>query len=177
MSPFVRHLTTDRLALLAEGSDDKFRQLVYDIFTIANHMQTVRAGMANQIGVTGPQYSILLAVAESQESGGVGVKAVADHLHVSGAFVTSETGKLIKSGLLKKRSDPTDRRRVLLTLTDTGQAAIEKILPELSRINNVFFSSLDEAAFSKMAWAMAEMVPYAQAATKLLDPAIRRIGK
>lgn len=174
-APFARPTTTDREALLVDGSDDLFRQLVYDLFTIANHMQTVREGIAGQIGVTGPQYSILMAIAEMQEKGGAGVKSVAKHLHVSGAFVTSETGKLIKRGLLLKKRDLDDGRRVLLTLTKNGQAIIEKILPELSRINDVFFSSLDETSFIQLARQIENMVPYAQAATKLLDPAIRKI--
>ena len=177
MNNLVRPLTTDRSALLVDESDEQFRQLVYDLFTIANHMQTVREGMANRIGVTGPQYSILMAIAEMHDKGGVGVKSVADHLHVTGAFVTSETGKLIKQGLLQKRSAPRDRRRVLLTLTEKGQEAFDAILPELSRINDVFFSSLDKTTFRQLSGTIESMVPYAQAATKLLDPALGRVGK
>ena len=105
------------------------------------------------------------------------MKSVADHLHVTGAFVTSETGKLIKQGLLQKRSDPRDRRRVLLTLTEKGQEAFDAILPELSRINDVFFSSLDKTTFRQLSGTIESMVPYAQAATKLLDPALGRVGK
>jgi plasmid stabilization system protein ParE len=47
----------------------------------------------------------------------VSVTRVARHLGLSGAFVTVETGKLIKLALLTKQPDPKDRRPVCLRLT------------------------------------------------------------
>ena len=158
--------TTSREELLVGGSDAKFRQMVYDLFTISTHMQSVRDHVAVRVGVTGPQYSILLAIAEMQDNVGVGVKRVADHLHVSGAFVTAETGKLLKLGYLVKRPNPEDRRRVRLTLSAKGRHETDQVLAELCRINDIFFGDLDKKAFDKLSEIAASMIDSAKEALR-----------
>ena len=68
--------------------------------------------------------SVLIAVANLQEANGVSVGAVADALHVSSAFVASETGKLAQRGLLDKRTNPRDRRGVLVSVSPAGRQAM-----------------------------------------------------
>ena len=77
-------------ALLEKGSDDRFRRLVYDLLTIASRMTTVREHLGARMGISAPQYSLLMAVGQFQGACGVGVTAVAKVLHVSSAFVATE---------------------------------------------------------------------------------------
>ena len=79
-----------RPALLETGSDDRFRRLVYDLLTIASRMTTVREHLGERMGISAPQYSLLMAVGQFQGERGVGVTAVAKVLHVSSAFVATE---------------------------------------------------------------------------------------
>jgi len=158
--------TTSREDLLTQGSDVRFRQMVYDLFTISTHMQSVRDHVASRIGISGPQYSILMAVAEMQNDVGVSVKRVAEHLHVSGAFVTAETGKLLKLGYLEKRPNPEDRRGVRLTLSARGVEVTRLILPELCRINDIFFGGLDKNAFEVLSDIAADMIAPAEEALR-----------
>jgi DNA-binding MarR family transcriptional regulator len=158
--------TTNRAELLEQGSDARFRQLVYDLFTLSTHMQNVRDHIAGHIGVSGPQYSIIMAIAEMQGDIAVSVKRIAEHLHVSGAFVTAETGKLNKAGFLDKNQNPEDRRGVRLTLSLKGLQEIEKILPELNRINEVFFGNLSQQEFLALSSIAASMIKPAQQAIK-----------
>ncbi len=156
--------TASREDLLDGGSDARFRQMVYDLFTISTHMQSVRDYVAGRMGVSGPQCSILMAIAEMQGEVGVGVKRVADHLHVSGAFVTAETGKLLKQGYLVKRLNPEDRRRVRLTLSAKGRQETDQMLPELCRLNDIFFGKLDKSSFERLSDIAASMIEPAKAA-------------
>jgi MarR family transcriptional regulator, organic hydroperoxide resistance regulator len=158
--------TTSREDLLAQGSDARFRQMVYDLFTISTHMQSVRNHMASRIGISGPQYSILMAIAEMQNEIGVSVKRVAEHLHVSGAFVTAEAGKMLKLGYLEKRPNPEDRRGVRLTLSAKGTEETGLILPELCSINDVFFGGLDKNDFEGLADIAANMIAPAEEALR-----------
>jgi DNA-binding MarR family transcriptional regulator len=57
---------------------------------------------------------------------------VADHLHLSGAFVTTITNKLLKRGLIHKSIDPQDRRRVKLQVSEKGMRS----WPSLPRYND-----------------------------------------
>ena len=74
-----------------DGGDRTFRAMVYDLLAVGARMQDIRDHLAAQMGVTGPQYAILMAIFHMQdEAGGAGVRAVGRRLHVSGPFVTAQ---------------------------------------------------------------------------------------
>jgi MarR family transcriptional regulator, organic hydroperoxide resistance regulator len=150
--------TASRQVLLDGGSDDRFRQLVYDLLTISVRMETAREHLARRLGVSGPQYSILMAIARLQGLHGVRVGTVARALHVTSAFIATETGRLARLGLLSKNPNPKDRRGILLALTPRGQAALVRLGPEIRAVNDDFFRPLDRAAFQALASAAAALV-------------------
>ena len=57
---------------------------------------------------------MLISIAHLSQDGDVNVKTVADHLYLSGAFITAVAGRLVQLGLIHKRIDTGDRRRVTL---------------------------------------------------------------
>jgi MarR family transcriptional regulator, organic hydroperoxide resistance regulator len=150
---YVLPATVSRDALLEKGSDRRFRGLVFDLLTIATRMEMLREHLGGRIGISGPQYSILIAVAHLQDTAGVNVGAVARAMHVSSAFVASESGKLARLGLLLKRTDPQDRRGVLLSLAPVGRRKIESVNAEIRGINDLFFGALDAKAFGALCGA------------------------
>src|SRR5437016_13749161 len=109
MAGYSLPLTTSLPALLEHGCDRRFRALVNDLFTIASRMEIVRAHLGRRMGITGPQYSVLVAVAHLQGERGVSVGTVAQAMHVTSAFIAAETGKMARRGLLLKRANPEDR--------------------------------------------------------------------
>ncbi len=151
-------LTISHKALLDGGSDRRFRQLVSDLLTLSVRMELVREHLGREMGITGPQYSVLVAVSHLQGEAGVGVGALARVLHVSSAFVATETRKLSEAGLLAKRPNPKDRRGVLISLSRSGQAQIARLTPSIRAINDQFFGALNRTAFDAMAKASAELV-------------------
>jgi hypothetical protein len=88
--------TVSREPLLAAGSDRRFRALVSDLLTISARMEIVREHLGRRLGITGPQYSLIVAIAHLQGTTGIGVGSVAQALHVSSAFVASEASKLVR---------------------------------------------------------------------------------
>ena len=159
--PAGRHetfLTATRPALLDRGSDKRLRALVYDLLTIATRMDAVRENIARRMMLTGPQYSVLMAIAQHQAKGGVGVSALARLLHVSSAFIATETGRLAQAGLVEKRPNPEDRRGVILSVTRAGFAVIEENSAEICAINDAFFGELDRPSFEAASATMASIV-------------------
>lgn len=142
-----RALTVSRPELLDAGDDAMFRQLVHNLLAFSARLESIRAQFGAYLGLTGIQYTILISVRHLQGEEGVGVKALAGHLGLSGAFVTIETGKLIKLGLLRKRANPEDRRRVLLKVTDKAVGQLERLAPMQREINDTIFQSLDADQF------------------------------
>ena len=157
--------TVSRPVLLERGSDERFRRLVYDLLTIASRMTMVREYLAGRMGISAPQFSLLMAIGQSQGKKGVGVTAIARLLHVSGAFVATETGKLAQAGLLIKRANPKDRRAVLLSLTRSGRALIERNSGEVRSVNDTFFGALTQRSFATLSATMVGLVHSSARAT------------
>jgi MarR family transcriptional regulator, organic hydroperoxide resistance regulator len=140
-------LTTSRPELLVGGSDSEFRRLVHGLFGFLARHEQIRGGHAKVIGLAGIEYTVLISIAHLSCDGDVSVKRVADHLHVSGAFVTSTVRKLVQLRLVHKQTDSGDRRRVTLTISPRGHALLETLAPTQRRINDVEFGCLDAAEF------------------------------
>jgi DNA-binding MarR family transcriptional regulator len=140
-------------ALLDKGDkgDGTFRQMLYDIAVAAGHLQEARQFLAERLGVTSPQYNIVMVIARAADSksDGISVSDVAAHLNVSGAFVTTE---------VKKRPNPEDARGVLLALSHEGIERVRALEPDLLMVNNRLFSTLSREDFHSLARIVGSLI-------------------
>jgi DNA-binding MarR family transcriptional regulator len=90
---------------------------------------------------------MLMAVARLQGADGIGVRRLADHLHVAAPHVTTEIGKLVRLGLVAKRPNPADRRGVLIRLSEAGKAAVNHLAGFVVDINDILFDGVDRDEF------------------------------
>lgn len=154
----ARTLTVSLPALIVGGSDHEFRRLVYALLTVSSRFEQLREEVGRMIGLSGRQYHILMVVDEQSAEHPVSVGAVAEALHVSGAYITMETAKLVRKELLRKRTNPRDRRGVLLDLTLSGRRAVDMSVPHLRRINDQLFARLSRTDFKSFQRIMEGMV-------------------
>jgi len=162
--------TISRPQLMVDGSDAAFRQFVHDTLAFSARLQAVRGQLGAVIGLSGTQYTVLIAIAHL--SGGdekVGVNQVAEHLHFSGAFITIEINKLVLNGLVEKETDTADRRRVVLTITPKARALLNELAPVQRPVNDVLFRGLSATDFDRTRKLMSDMVEAADEAIRLLD--------
>jgi DNA-binding MarR family transcriptional regulator len=150
--------------LLRGGSDRAFQKLVFDFFTISARIERVRVHFASRMGISGPQYSLLRAVAALQGSEGISIGVVAEHLHVTSTFITAQSGVLAQRGFLQKKEDAIDRRISRLSLTSKGKRLVEQIVNEVRPINDVFFGGLQRAEFDALSAIMQKLVGSSRAA-------------
>lgn len=162
------HLTVTRPELLMHGNDNEFRKLVHDSLAFAARLVAIRDGYGSIMGITGPQYTILISIAHLNRSGDVSVSSVAEHLHLSGSFVTNEIGKLIRLGLVEKTQDDNDRRRVMLSVSPKGWERFQELSTIQSRVNDVHFGCLSGEDFVTLRRIMSELVDCTDQALMLL---------
>ncbi|HUC50054.1 MAG TPA: MarR family winged helix-turn-helix transcriptional regulator [Xanthobacteraceae bacterium] len=144
-------LTVSLPQFLIGGTDLQFREFVADLFAAAAGMQSLRRALAKSVGLSAAEFSVLLATWHLQKKGRVGVTAVARHLHVAAAHVTSEIGKLVDKDFIKKTQDFHDTRAVTLVLTRKGEAVLARLAPLLRRINDRLFSGNSTSAIGVVA--------------------------
>ena len=143
-------MTISRPELLNNGTDRDFRRLVHNLFAFMARHERIRNGHARHIGLAGVEYTVLISIGHLGLEGSVNVKTVADHLHMSGAFVTIVTSKLHDMGLVEKTQDSVDRRRISLAITDKGMALLRQLAPYQREINDVEFSPLSRTQFQNL---------------------------
>jgi DNA-binding MarR family transcriptional regulator len=162
-------LTATSPILVSGKTDHSLRKLLYDFFTVSARMETVKRYLGERLNLTGPQYTIMMAVAELQGKAGVSVGRVGEYLHVTGTFVTMESGKLLKKGLLEKHPDHHDGRVSLLSLAPEGVKALQSLFPQLQQINDVFFELDSRAEFERLCKTLEKLVGNSQRALALIN--------
>ncbi len=174
-TPSAPPSTVSKPELLVEGSDTEFRGLVHDLMAFAHHIEACRDGFGAMAGLTGVQYEIFMAVkrfqpkAGAEGPAGIHVGQVAEKLHRSGAFITLEVNKLVAKRLLAKEGDPADGRRVLLTVSKSGEALARTLAPVQQQVNDVLFACLDRRSFDRLRTLATELVSCGDRATALID--------
>jgi MarR family transcriptional regulator, organic hydroperoxide resistance regulator len=120
----------------AAKNQDLARRFAWEIASISVHLEEIRQFWARTLGITGPQWMVLTAIADLDKERGVAVNAVSKMLHVDPSFVTTQSKLLEKKGFLRRKPSPDDARVVLMSLTDkttkqlAGLAAQQESLAE-----------------------------------------------
>ena len=171
------HLTVSREALLQDGSDAAFRQMLHNLLAFSARLQQIRGQFAGYIGLSGPQYTILITVRQLQGDTGVGANAVAAHLSHSPAFVTAETGKMVKLGVLDKRPNPEDGRRVLLSVTERGAGLLRSLAPLQQEVNDQLFEPVTAENFDMLHRLAHDLNGSAEKALLLSDYLFQQSGE
>jgi DNA-binding MarR family transcriptional regulator len=165
-------LSTSLEAFLDDGSDKRFRDLIYKVLSISSLMLQSRDCFAAFMGVSGPQYSMMVAIGES---GAATVGQIAEKLRVSSPFVTAEVGKLIRRGILSRRPNQKDRRSSLLVLTRKGRDLIVKVGPLRRMTNDIIFGSLTKEQALAIHSIMDKLVVDSERALyEIKSPSLRR---
>lgn len=151
-------LSVTRGPLLADESDHGFREFLYNFFTVAERVHEVRRYLGERIGISGPQYNLMMAVAELQGSEGVSVGRVAEYLNVAGPFVTTEAGKLAQMGYLRKVNDAADKRVWRLSVGPKGWTALKSLFPGLQQVNDSFFGGISQREFAILRKCLGKLV-------------------
>jgi DNA-binding MarR family transcriptional regulator len=122
--------------------DATLREFMADLYAAMSMMRLLRQEIASSLSLSSAEYSVLLAVWYLEREGEMTVRAIADHLHVAAAYVTSEVARLVAKGLLTKRPDPVDRRAVGVGLTKAARELFERLGPMLRNVNGPLFTGI-----------------------------------
>ena len=78
-------------------------------------------------GITTPvplnQFAVLMVLRVEEPAS---PQFIGNILHISKQQMTSITEKLVDAGFVSRKGDPSDRRRLLLSLTDAGRCVLDK---------------------------------------------------
>src|SRR6187402_884395 len=88
------------------------------LWAVAHGLESSSKRMHAELGVTGPQRLVLRIVGHYKR---IAAGQLAEVLHIHPSSLTGMLKRLEEAELLRRESDPFDRRRALLALTKRGQ--------------------------------------------------------
>jgi DNA-binding MarR family transcriptional regulator len=136
--------------MLVNGSDREFRRLIYRMIITESRLVEIRKAIAARVGVTGGQYTILMAILQLQGASGVSIGALAEYFEVSGAHITGEIRKLAALGMVRKDANPDDGRGVLVRLTVDGHKRLLDAFEFIRKVNDRLFDGVTVEEFKAL---------------------------
>src|SRR6476646_7754297 len=91
--------------------------LCFALYAASNHMTRMFIPFLRKLGVTYPQYLVLVVL---WERGPLGVGYLASALRIDFGTLSPMLKRIESKGLVTRRRQPTDERRVLVDLTPKG---------------------------------------------------------
>jgi DNA-binding MarR family transcriptional regulator len=105
-------------------ADDDARRLISAVRRLASAFNAMGYRFGQIHGLTRTDVAALGVVAEASEQGAsIGTVELARRIGITAPSATVLVDRLITAGLLTRQPDPSDGRRVVLTLTDAARAA------------------------------------------------------
>jgi MarR family transcriptional regulator, organic hydroperoxide resistance regulator len=114
------------------------------IASISVHIEELRYFWAKTLGISGPQWMILMALADMDQADGVPVNAVSKKLHVDSSFITTQSKLLEKKGFLRRKTSTEDARIVQMSLTDKTYKHLASLASQQEALNDFIFAELDD---------------------------------
>lgn len=130
-------------------NQDWVRRFIWEIASINVHLEELRQFWAKALGISGPQWMILMALADLDKQDGVPVNAVSKMLHVDPSFVTTQSKLLEKKGFIRRRSSTTDARVVQMSLTDKTYKHLANLAEQQEAVHAFIFEEFDDRALSE----------------------------
>jgi DNA-binding MarR family transcriptional regulator len=141
-------VTISRSEFLTQGSDAGFRRSIYAMVQSVGRLLACRDAFGRELELTPSQFVVLMGVAHCQGTEGVTIRELADHIALASTHVTTEVGRLERSGFLTKRPSASDRRSVRVSLMPHGEQEIARVAPFVRLINDALFRDIDPEALS-----------------------------
>jgi DNA-binding MarR family transcriptional regulator len=132
-----------------------FMQLLW---AVSHGLESSSKRMHAHLGVTGPQRLVLRIVGHH---GRMGAGQLAEVLHIHPSSLTGMLKRLEEADLLRRQSDPFDRRRALLALTRRGQ-----------RLNDQRRGTIEAVVAETLAKVSKERVASAKSVLKAIAAAL-----
>jgi DNA-binding MarR family transcriptional regulator len=140
----------DRLGNTASKNQDVIRRFAWVIASINVHLEEMRYFWAKALGISGPQWLILMALLDLDHDDGVPVNAVSKKLHVDSSFVTTQSKLLEKKGFLRRRTSAEDARIVKMSLTDKTYKHLSSLDSQREALNEFIFAELKDKQISEL---------------------------
>jgi DNA-binding MarR family transcriptional regulator len=138
-------------------NQDVIRRLTWVIASISVRLEELRYFWGKTLGISGPQWMILMALADIDQDDGVPVNVVSKKLQVDSSFVTTQSKLLEKKGFIRRKTSTEDARIVQMSLTDKTYKHLASLAAQQEALNEFIFSEFDDRELSELTDKLAAL--------------------
>jgi DNA-binding MarR family transcriptional regulator len=133
----------------AAKNQDLVKRFTWEIASINVYLQEIHYFWATTLGVSGPQWIILMALGETDTGNGVSVKTVSRMIHVDPSFVTTQSKLLEKKSLIRRKTSEDDARVVKMSLTDKTYKHMASLAAQQEALNEFIFAEFADRELNR----------------------------
>ena len=141
----------------AKKNQDIIRRFTWEIASISVHQEELRQFWARTLRISGPQWMIIMALADLDKGEGVPVNAVSKLLHVDSSFVTTQSKLLEKKGFVRRKPSTEDARIVNMSLTDRTYKHLASLAAQQEALNEFIFSEFSASEVNDLTVKLAAL--------------------
>ncbi len=147
-------------------------QVFREIEIVGGLAEALVASMARRHGLS---HAALNALAVIEGNGApMAAGAVGASMHITSGTMTSVLDTLERNGYIERLTDPDDRRRVLVDVTRSAQAVLDRLLPEVAQITTAVLDGLEDKELTDLLGTLARIRIAIAAAPEDLGPTAPR---
>lgn len=140
-----------------DKNHDLAKRFAWEVASINVHLEEIRYFWAKTLGISGPQWMILMALADLDQGEGVSVKVVSKMLHVDPSFVTTQSKMLEKKGFMRRRTSEDDARVVQMSLTDKTYKQIASLASQQESLNDFIFAEFGNRELAELTGKLGQL--------------------
>ena len=141
----------------AKKNQDVIRRFTWEISSIRVHLEDLCHFWAKTLDITGPQWMIIMALADMDKGEGVPVNAVSKMLHVDPSFVTTQSKLLEKKGLVRRKASSEDARVVNMSLSDKTYKHLAGLTAQQEALNEFIFAEFSPGEINELTGKLATL--------------------
>jgi MarR family transcriptional regulator, organic hydroperoxide resistance regulator len=139
----------------AKKDQEAIRRFSWEIASISAHLEELRQFWAKTLGISGPQWMIVVALADHDQGDGVPVNVVSKLLHVDPSFVTTQSKLLEKKGFVRRKTAAEDGRIVKMSLTDKTSKHLANLASQQESLNEFIFAEFGDQELAELTGKLA----------------------
>ena len=141
----------------AKKDQDVIRRFSWEIASIGVYLEELRQFWAKTLGISGPQWMIIVALADHDQGDGVAVNVVSKLLHVDPSFVTTQSKLLEKKGFVRRKTSEEDARIVKMSLTDKTSKHLANLASQQEALNEFIFAEFGDRDLADLTGKLASV--------------------
>ena len=153
-APLLRDEVDDLVAAWRAQRPDldvELMQVLSRISRLARHLDIARRGAFADHGLESWEFDVLSALRRQGPPFQLTPGALLRATLVTSGTMTNRVDRLVRKGLVRREPDPSDKRGVLVTLTEQGREHVDAALADLLRRERALLTGLDSAERRRLA--------------------------